>query len=58
MIRMCHQGLKVSFIEWWFNQNCCMGQSVGQSKMPTSEDKGSGNENAQMDVWAHLEKYD
>lgn len=35
VIRMCHQGLKVSFTEWWLDQHYCMGTSSGQSRKPT-----------------------
>jgi len=36
VIRMCHQGVKVTFIKWLSDQLCCMGHSVGRSRIRAS----------------------
>lgn len=56
MIRMHHQNLKETSIEWWLDRLCCMEQSVGQLKLTCQKDESDGNEDIEVDEWSYEER--
>lgn len=53
MIRMSHQGLKVSSTELRLDQHCSMGRVLSSQEHPHPEDECRIDEDAKMNVWAY-----
>ncbi|KAG5572708.1 hypothetical protein H5410_062474 [Solanum commersonii] len=47
--------LKLSFIEWWLDQMCCMRWSITDQELICLEDENCKDKNVAVDVWAILE---